>query len=428
MMNQQARLNEMTKRRNVLAGTAAAATAGVAAAASFPKPAIAQSMPELKWRLTSSFPKSLDTIYGAAEVFAKAVSDMTDGKWQIQVFASNEIVPGLQAADAVTNGTVEMCHTASYYFWGKDPCFALATDVPWALNSRMRNSWLWQAGGQELLNEFFVKYNIYSLPCGNTGTQMGGWYRKEIKSVADLTGLKMRIGGFAGKVLTKLGVVPQQIAGGDIYPALEKGTIDAAEWVGPYDDEKLGFYKVAPYYYYPGYWEGGPTLHLFFNTEKWASLPPIYQAIATNAAHHGNTYMQARYDQVNPGALRKLLANGAQLRPFSADDPGSLLQGGAGGLCRDRGREPDVQEDLRPHDGVPGRGVSVVAGGRVQLRQLLDPPAQQGLIHPCRAARPVRVEPPPGDQLLGDRVQERRIRITDIRNIAALNFSVALRL
>ena len=319
MMQPKARLNEMTKRRNVLAGTAAAATAGVAAAASFPKPAIAQSMPELKWRLTSSFPKSLDTIYGAAEVFAKAVSDMTDGKWQIQVFASNEIVPGLQAADAVTNGTVEMCHTASYYFWGKDPCFALATDVPWALNSRMRNSWLWQAGGQELLNEFFVKYNIYSLPCGNTGTQMGGWYRKEIKSVADLTGLKMRIGGFAGKVLTKLGVVPQQIAGGDIYPALEKGTIDAAEWVGPYDDEKLGFYKVAPYYYYPGYWEGGPTLHLFFNTEKWASLPPIYQAIATNAAHHGNTYMQARYDQVNPGALRKLLANGAQLRPFSAD-------------------------------------------------------------------------------------------------------------
>jgi TRAP-type mannitol/chloroaromatic compound transport system substrate-binding protein len=316
---QQARLNEMTKRRNVLAGTAAVAATGAAAAASFPKPAIAQSTPELKWRLTSSFPKSLDTIYGAAEVFAKAVADMTDNKWQIQVFASGEIVPGLQAADAVTNGTVEMCHTASYYFWGKDPCFALGTDVPWAMNSRMRNAWLWQAGGQELMNEFYRKFNIYALPCGNTGTQMGGWYRKEIKSLQELSGLKMRIGGFAGKVLTKLGVVPQQIAGGDIYPALEKGTIDAAEWVGPYDDEKLGFYKVAPYYYYPGYWEGGPTLHLFFNTEKWASLPPVYQAIATNAAHHGNTYMQARYDQVNPGALKKLVAAGAQLRPFPAE-------------------------------------------------------------------------------------------------------------
>ena len=302
----------------MLAGTAAAVT-GAAAGAAFPRPAIAQGMPELKWRLTSSFPKSLDTIYGAGEVFAKAVAEMTDNRWQIQVFAAGEIVPGLQAADAVTNGTVEMCHTASYYFWGKDPTFALATAVPWALNSRMQNAWLWQAGGQELLNDFFQRYSIHALPCGNTGCQMGGWYRKEIKTAADLQGLKMRIGGFAGKVLTKLGVVPQQIAGGDIYPALEKGTIDAAEWVGPYDDEKLGFYKVAPYYYYPGFWEGGPALHLFFNSQKWAELPPVYQAIALNAAHHGNTYMQARYDQVNPGALKKLVANGAQLRPFSGE-------------------------------------------------------------------------------------------------------------
>ncbi|MFL5337742.1 MAG: TRAP transporter substrate-binding protein, partial [Geminicoccaceae bacterium] len=226
----------MTKRRNVLAGTAAVAATGAAAAASFPKPAIAQSTPELKWRLTSSFPKSLDTIYGAAEVFAKAVADMTDNKWQIQVFASGEIVPGLQAADAVTNGTVEMCHTASYYFWGKDPCFALGTDVCWAMNSRLRNSWMWQGGGMDLMNEFYKGFNIYAVPCGDTGCQMGGWYRKEIKTVDDLKGLKMRIGGFAGKVLAKMGVVPQQIAGGDIYPALEKGAIDAAEWVGPYDD------------------------------------------------------------------------------------------------------------------------------------------------------------------------------------------------
>ncbi|MFO1037671.1 MAG: TRAP transporter substrate-binding protein [Geminicoccaceae bacterium] len=309
----------MGNRRKFIAGAAVAGAGISAAASSFPKPAIAQSTPELKWRLTSSFPKSLDTIYGAAEVFSKAVADMTDNKWQIQVFAAGEIVPGLQAADAVTNGTVEMCHTASYYFWGKDPTFALATDVPWSLNSRMRNAWLYQAGGQDLLNEFFAKYNIYALPGGNTGTQMGGWYRKEIKTLADLSGLKMRIGGFAGKVLTKLGVVPQQIAGGDIYPALEKGTIDAAEWVGPYDDEKLGFYKVAPYYYYPGYWEGGPTLHLFFNTAKWAELTPTYQAIAANAAYHANLYMQARYDALNPGALKKLVANGAQLRPFSPE-------------------------------------------------------------------------------------------------------------
>ena len=309
----------MTNRRNVLAGTAAAATAGMAAASSFPKPAIAQSAPELKWRLTSSFPKSLDTIYGAAEVFSKAVAEMTDGKWQIQVFASGEIVPGLQAADAVTNGTVEACHTASYYYVGKDPSFAFGTAIPFGLNSRLQDAWLFEGGGQTLLNEFYAKYNIHSLPCGNTGCQMGGWFRKEIKTVEDMNGLKMRIGGFGGKVLAKLGVVPQQIAGGDIYPALEKGTIDAAEWVGPYDDEKLGFYKVAPYYYYPGFWEGGPTLHVFINSAKWAELPKAYQAIALNAAHQGNTIMQARYDALNPAAVRKLAAAGAQLRPYSPE-------------------------------------------------------------------------------------------------------------
>ena len=232
------------KRRDVLK----VAGAGLASAA-IAKPAIAQTMPEIKWRCTSSFPKSLDTLYGAAEVFAKAVAEATDNKFQIQVFAAGEIVPGLQAADAVTNGTVELCHTASYYYVGKDPTFALPCAVPFGLNSRMQNAWMYFAGGIDLCNEFYKKYNIYSLPAGNTGCQMGGWFRKEIKEPSDFNGLKMRIGGYAGRVLQKLGCVPQQLAGGDIYPALEKGTIDAAEWVGPYDDEKLGFYKVAPYYY-----------------------------------------------------------------------------------------------------------------------------------------------------------------------------------
>jgi TRAP-type mannitol/chloroaromatic compound transport system substrate-binding protein len=304
----------MTKRRNVLAGTAAAAAG---AASSLPMPAVAQAAPELKWRLTSSFPKSLDTIYGTAQVFAKSVAEMTDNRWQIQVFAAGEIVPGLQAMDAVSNGTVEMCHTASYYYVGKDPTFAFGTAIPFGLNSRLQDAWLFEGGGQDLLNAFYAKYSIYSLPMGNTGCQMGGWFRKEIRTVTDLSGLKMRIGGYAGKILAKLGVVPQQLAAGDIYPALEKGTIDAAEWVGPYDDEKLGFYKVAPYYYYPGWWEGGPTLHVFVNTAKWAELPESYQAVALNAAHHGNAVMQARYDALNPAALKKLVAAGTQLRPYS---------------------------------------------------------------------------------------------------------------
>ncbi len=295
---------------------AAVVGAGTAALAT---PAIAQSQPEVKWRLTSSFPKSLDTIYGAAETFSKYVSEATDNKFQIQVFASSEIVPGLQAADAVSAGTVECCHTASYYFWGKDPTFAFGTAVPFGLNARQQNAWQYYGGGIDLMNEFYDGYQIYALPCGNTGAQMGGWFRKEINTVADLNGLKFRIGGFGGKVISKLGVVPQQIAGGDIYPALEKGTIDATEWVGPYDDEKLGFQKVAPYYYYPGFWEGGAMLHLFFNKAKWAELPAPYKAVATAAAEAANVDMLSKYDYVNPPAIRSLVAKGTQLRPFSQE-------------------------------------------------------------------------------------------------------------
>jgi len=294
------------------------ASAGAAASA-VAMPAVAQSNPEVKWRLASSFPKSLDTIYGGAEVMAKMVSELTDGKFQIQVFAAGEIVPALQAADAVSNNTVEMCHTVSYYYVGKDPTFAIAASVPFGLNARQQNAWLFQGGGNELFNEFYKKFNMYGLPCGNTGAQMGGWFRKEIKSVADINGLKMRIGGIAGSVLQKLGLVPQQIGGGDIYPALEKGTIDGAEWVGPYDDEKLGFSKVAPYYYYPGFWEGGPCVHAFVNLEKWNALPKAYQAALTAACTYANTQMAAKYDVQNPAALKRLVGAGTQLRPFPQD-------------------------------------------------------------------------------------------------------------
>jgi TRAP-type mannitol/chloroaromatic compound transport system substrate-binding protein len=274
-------------------------------------------MPEIKWRMTSSFPKSLDTIYGAGEVFAKAVAEATDNKFQIQVFAAGEIVPALQAADAVQNGTVEMCHTASYYYVGKDPTFAFGTAVPFGLNSRMQTAWLQAGGGGELMNEFYKKYNIIAFLAGNTGCQMGGWFRKEIKEPGDISGLKMRIGGFAGQVLSKLGLVPQQLGAPDIYPALEKGTIDAAEWVGPYDDQKLGFNKVAKYYYYPGWWEGGPALHNFVNLDKWNALPPAYKSIIKTASSLANETMQARYDALNPGALKQLIAAGTELRPFS---------------------------------------------------------------------------------------------------------------
>jgi len=300
----------MKRRQFLKTASAAIAAAGVSA------PAVAQSMPELKWRMTVSWPKALDTLWGASELIAKSVAEATDQKFRIQVFAAGEIVPALQAADAVTTGTVEMCHTAAYYYLGKDPTFVLSCALPFGLNARMQNAWQYHNGGIELMNGFFKKYNIFGLPAGNTGCQMGGWFRKEIKEVTDLSGLKFRIGGFAGRVLAKLGVISQQLGGPDIYPALERGTIDAAEWIGPYDDEKLGFHKVAPYYYYPGWWEGGTAVHVFINLNKWNELTPTYKSIVRAACDQANVWMTAKYDAVNPGALRRLVAAGAQLRQF----------------------------------------------------------------------------------------------------------------
>ena len=298
-------------RRRILAGGAGFGAAAVSS------PALADAQPVLKWRMTSSFPKSLDTIFGASEVFAKVVSDMTDGRFQIQIFAPGEIVPGLQALDAVTNGTVECCHTSSYYYWGKDPTFAFGTAVPFGLNCRMMNAWMYEGGGIDLLNDFYRRYKVLGLPAGNTGAQMGGWYSREIKSPADYRGLKIRIGGFGGAVIARLGAVPSQLPGGEIYGALEKGALDAVEWVGPYDDEKLGFQNVAKYYYYPGWWEGQAMLHFFINLETWNALPKTYQAIIRAASSHANTVMTARYDMQNAAALRRLVKGGAELRAFS---------------------------------------------------------------------------------------------------------------
>jgi TRAP-type mannitol/chloroaromatic compound transport system substrate-binding protein len=301
------------KRRDFLKVTGIGA-AGVTAMAA---PAIAQSAPEIKWRMTTSWPKSLDTLHGGAEMMAKVVAEATDNKFQIQTFAAGEIVPGLQVLDAVQNATVEIGHTASYYYFGKDPTFTFGSSIPFGPNMRINQAWYMLGGGKEILNEFYKGYNVTSLLAGNTGCQMGGWFRKEINTVDDLNGLKFRIGGFAGRVMQKLGCVPQQLAGGDIYPALEKGTIDAAEWVGPYDDEKLGLYKVAPHYYYPGWWEGGPMLLAMINLDKWNALPKYYQNVLEQAGHYASNWMMAKYDNANPLALRKLIAGGTKLHAFS---------------------------------------------------------------------------------------------------------------
>ncbi|MDM7457406.1 MAG: TRAP transporter substrate-binding protein [Tepidimonas sp.] len=287
-----------------------AGVAGILAAAAAPA---VHAQATIRWRLTSSFPKSLDTIHGAAEVFAKTVNAMSGGKFQVSVHAPGELVPALGVVDAVQQGTVEAGHTAPYYYFGKDDTFAIGTAIPFGMNSRQLTAWFYDGNGMKLMREFYDQYNIVNFPGGNTGAQMGGWYRKEIKGPADIKGLKMRIGGFAGKVLTRMGAVPQNIPGGEIYQALEKGTIDATEWVGPYDDEKLGFYKVAKNYYYPGWWEGGAQLDFYINKKAYNDLPADYKAMVEAAASHAHVTMQAMYDARNPAALKRLVANGVKV-------------------------------------------------------------------------------------------------------------------
>ena len=308
-------------RRKFLTNATIGATVG-AAATTLAAPAIAQANPAVNWRLTSSFPNSLDTIYGGATTLSRYLSEATDGAFQIQVFAGGELVPGLQAADAVMEGTVEACHTVSYYYWGKDPAWAVPAAIPFSLNARGINAWHYHGGGIDLANQFYAKQGLIAFPGGNTGVQMGGWFRNEMNTVADLQGLKMRVGGFAGSIMERLGVVPQQLPGGELYQALETGTIDAVEWVGPYDDEKLGFARVAPYYYYPGWWEGGPTVHFMFNLEQHEALPAHYKALLRTAAHAADANMLQQYDWLNPPAIKNLVASGAQLRPY----PNEILE------------------------------------------------------------------------------------------------------
>jgi len=293
------------------AGIAGVLAAGVA-------PAV-HAQAAIRWRLTSSFPKALDTLFGVNDVFAAKVKEMTGGKFEISTHAAGELVPAFGTIDATKDGTVEMSNTAPYYYFGKDETFALGCAIPFGLNARQMNAWMYEGNGLKLMRDFYRNYNIISFPMGNTGAQMGGWFRKPIKSLAEFKGTKFRVGGFAGKVVERIGGVPQNIPGGEIYQALEKGTIDAAEWVGPYDDLKLGFYKVAKNYAYPGWWEGGPQLELHVNTKAYDSLSSEYKGMISAAAAYAHMDMQAKYDAKNAAALKTLVAGGARLFPFSKD-------------------------------------------------------------------------------------------------------------
>ncbi|MDA8017935.1 MAG: TRAP transporter substrate-binding protein [Thermoanaerobaculia bacterium] len=316
----------MSRRKLLRTGLAAGAAASVAACGGEESgsPAV-HTARNVTWRLASSFPRNLDTIFGAADVLGQRLEAMTEGRFRLRVHPAGEIVQGLEVMDAVQKGSIQVGHTASYYFVGKNPALAFDCCVPFGLTSRQQTAWLTQGGGLELIQELFTDFGIISFPAGNTGTQMGGWFKREIGGPSDLQGLKMRIPGLGGEVMDRLGASVQVLAGADIYPALERGAIDATEWVGPYDDLKLGFHKVASYYYYPGWWEPGPSLSYQVNLDAWNQLSKSDQEIFRVAAAESATYMQARYDHLNPPALRQLNDEGVEFRRFSND----LLQAAA---------------------------------------------------------------------------------------------------
>ncbi len=309
-------------RRTLLKGGLAATAAGAIVACEpcegVTGPAV-HSRRRVRWRLASSFPSSLDTIYGAATVLKERVEAMTEGRFEIEVYESGELVQGLKEMNAAQSGAVEVAQTAGYYNLGKSPALAFDTCVPFGLNARQQSAWLHEAGGLELVRKAYADFNVISFPCGNTGAQMGGWFKKRVTSLGDLRGLRMRIPGMGGKAMAELGVSVQNLPGSEVYQALETGVIDATDWVGPYDDEKLGFYQVAKQYHYPGWWEPGPSLSFLVNLDAWNDLSSGDQAVFRAASDAAAQSMMNRYDAKNPAALQRLVANGVQLVPFSAD-------------------------------------------------------------------------------------------------------------
>ena len=317
------------KRRKLLDHLAIAATTGTVLAAcngtegGENSPNVqANDRPNVRWRMVTSWPKSLDTIYGGATTVCDRIASLTGGRFTIEPYAAGEIVPGLEVLDAVQNGTVECGHTASYYYVGKNPALAFGTCVPFGLTAQQQNAWYYHGGGLETMHELYSDFNVINFPAGNTGAQMGGWFKKQIGSLQDLKGLKMRIPGLGGKVMSSLGVNVQVLPGGEIYLALERGAIDAAEWVGPYDDLKLGLNKAASFYYYPGWWEPGHTLEVQVNKSQWDRLPVEYQEIFKTAAMEANLNMLSKYDALNREALQAIVDGGTKLTAY----PSEILQ------------------------------------------------------------------------------------------------------
>jgi len=275
---------------------------------------------EHKWKLVATWPKNFPGLGTGANRLAELIGELSGGRIRVKVYGAKELVPAFEVFDAVAQGTAEMGHGAAYYWKGKSEATQFFATVPFGMTAQERNGWLYHGGGLELWTELYARFGLVPAPAGNTGVQMGGWFNKEIKSVADLAGLKMRIPGLGGEVLKRAGGTPVNLPGGELFTSLQSGAIDATEWVGPYNDLAFGLYKAAKYYYYPGFHEPGTTLETIINKTAFEALPADLQSIVLNACKVVNQDMLAEYTARNPVALQTLIEkHGVALRSYPDD-------------------------------------------------------------------------------------------------------------
>lgn len=281
----------------------------------------------IKWKMVTAWPKNFPGLGTGANNLAEKINQLSGGRMEVKVYGAGELVPALEIFDAVSQGTAQMGHGAAYYWKGKNEAFQFFSTVPFGLTAQEMNGWLYAGGGLDLWAKAYEEHNLIPMPAGNMGVQMGGWFNKEINSLGDLKGLKMRIPGLGGEVLKRAGGTPVNLPGGELFTAMQSGTIDATEWVGPYNDLAFGFYKVAKFYYYPGWHEPGTTLEAIINKEALEALPADLQAIVKNACELANHEMLAEYAARNNDALKTLVnEHGVQLRRFPDDVLGELRQ------------------------------------------------------------------------------------------------------
>ncbi|HYD31556.1 MAG TPA: TRAP transporter substrate-binding protein [Azospirillaceae bacterium] len=327
------------ERRQFIKGAAAAGVAGAAVASTFPKPAISQGL--MEWKMVTSWPKGLPGVGTGAQRLADNITAMSGGRLTVKLYAAGELVPALQCMDAVSNGTAELGHDAPYYHLGKNVGFGFFTAFPFGLTGSEMTGWIHHGGGQALWDELSAQFNIKPFQAGNTGPQMFGWFRKEINTVADIKGLKYRTAGINAMVLTKLGATVVLLPGGEIFQALQSGAVDAAEWIGPYNDLSMGLYQVAPYYYTPGFAEPGAGFQLMVNKQKYDALPSDLKAILRVASQAGHDDIYGEFQAGSGPALQSLVQkHNVQLRQMPRDVLIAMGNAAADVLADIRAKDP----------------------------------------------------------------------------------------